>query len=495
MPRTASFSALALRPAPPGMALSTWLHEELRSAVMDGRLKPGARLPSTRSLAGQYGVARGTSVAAFAQLQAEGYLAGSPGSGTFVAAHLPDRFFQPLAIKASRNKEPAVEPPLSKWGARVQSPFPHRAARDPGHAFEPFLPSLDLFPTALWGRLAGRRLRQATPRLLGVGDPLGYAPLREAVAAYLGSARGVKCSPDQVAIVSGTQQSLELVSRLAIDPGNQAWVEDPGYIGAIGALKSAGARIVAVPVDDEGIDVRAGQRKAPAARLAYVTPAHQFPLGTSLSLERRLALIQWARKAGAWIFEDDYDSEYRFTGRPLAALQSLGAEDCVIFAGSFNKMLFPTLRLGYVVLPQRLVEPFAHARGLSDRFEPILDQAVLADFFIEGHFGQHIRRMREAYAERLSVLLEAAAGPLAGLIDVSRIQAGMQAAAFLSASCPDIAAAKAAAAQQVEVQPLSVFQLRRTDINGLLLGFANCTPAVIRQGARRLAKALASMKP
>ncbi|MES2505238.1 MAG: PLP-dependent aminotransferase family protein [Verrucomicrobiota bacterium] len=491
MSKKAPFNELVFRPAEAGKPLAAWLYEELRAAILDGRLKASSRLPSTRQLALQHGIARGTVIAAFGPLLEEGYLESRQGSGSYVAANLPDRFFNAPSGPSRRTAATQSEAGLSRWGGKLSATFPPRASKELGLPFEANLPAMDLFPIALWGRLAGRRIRQAGRRLLGEGDSAGYRPLREAVADHLGVARGVKCTADQVVIVSGTQQTLQLVARLVLDPGDRVWMEDPGYIGALAAFKAEAAQVVPVPVDEQGLDVAAGQRLAPRAKLAYITPAHQFPLGVSLSLERRLALLRWAQKAKAWIFEDDYDSEYRFSGKPLPSLQSLDSSQCVIFAGSFNKMLFPTLRLGYVVLPPKLVQPFIHARSMMDRFPPVLDQAVLADFFIEGHFGQHIRRMREAYAERLAALLETAeSGPLAGLLDIAYIQAGMQAAAFLPATLPDMKVMTAAAAQGVEVLPLSVFQIGRTDINGLLLGFANATPAAIRKAAARLAKAL-----
>jgi GntR family transcriptional regulator/MocR family aminotransferase len=495
MAKKAPFNDLAFRPVAVGRPLATWLYEELRAAILDGRLKPGTRLPSTRQLAAQHSLARGTVIAAFEPLLEEGYLESRQGSGSYVAANLPDRFFTAARGQPQHSSPMPSEAALSKWGTQLTATFPPRTGKEMGPPFEANLPALDLFPIALWARLAGRRIRQCTHRLLGEGEPAGYRPLREAVADHLGSARGVKCSADQVIIVSGTQQTLQLVARLVLDPGDRVWIEDPGYIGALAAFNAAGAEIIAVPVDAHGMEIDRGQRLAPSAKLAYITPAHQFPLGVSLSLERRLALLRWAQHAKAWIFEDDYDSEYRFTGKPLPSLQSLDASQCVIFAGSFNKMLFPTLRLGYVVLPPKLVEPFIHARSMTDRFAPVLDQATLCDFFTEGHFGQHIRRMREAYAERLATLLECAqTGPLADLVEIRPIQAGMQTAAFLPRHISDLAATKAAAAHGIEVHPLSIFQIQRQDINGLLLGFANATPASIRKAAQKLAQALSGMK-
>ncbi|HSJ04427.1 MAG: PLP-dependent aminotransferase family protein [Verrucomicrobium sp.] len=495
MARKASLQELALRPAPEGTPLFRWIYEELRLAIAEGRLQPGTKLPSTRDLATQYGVARGTVLVTFEQLKAEGYLESEVGSGTRVARNLPDRFFAP------RSPAPVMAPEgapsratLSHWAHGLQPMFPLQVHMQTGVAFEPNQPALDLFPTTLWSRLAGRRLRQASGIQLGVAESYGYRPLREAVAAYLGAARAVHCTADQVVIVSGTQQTLDLTARLVLDPGDEVWMEDPGYVGAVGAFSSVGAKLVAVPVDELGLNVAQGRRLAPRAKLAYITPAHEFPLGVSLSLDRRLALLKWAQEAGAWIFEDDYDSEYRYVGRPLPSLQGLDGSGCVIFAGSFNKMLFPNLRLGYVVLPSRLVEPFTVARSLGDRFPPLLDQAVLCDFITEGHFGQHIRRMREAHGERLATLMETATtGPLAGLIDIAPIHAGMQTAGHLRSQWRDVDVAETAARQGVRSMPLSIFQLRRTDVNGLLLGFGGHRPEALREGARKLAKVLEGM--
>jgi len=489
MPKKAPFQDLALRPPGKGVPLFRWFYDELRDAITSGRLKPGARLPSTRNLSRQYGVARGTVLGTFEQLLAEGYVESRVGSGTYVAGNLPDRFLassaveaEPIALRAGGAKVAG----LSKWSAKLSRPFPLLSPHEVGRPFQPNQPALDLFPSALWGQIAGRRLRRASASLLNGVDSAGYRPLREAIAVYLGSARGVRCTADQVVVTTGTQQVLDLTARLLLNPADCAWMEDPGYSGAVAALESAGAKVIPIPVDESGFDVAKGLRRAPSARLAYTTPAHEFPLGVSLSLERRMALLRWAHEAGAWIIEDDYDSEYRFVGRPLAALQGLDTAGCVIFTGSFNKTLFPGLRLGYAVLPERLVEPFCRARSLGDRFSPALDQAVLCDFIVEGHFGQHIRRMRQAYGERLGALLEAAKGPLAGLLNIVPIQAGMQTVGYLDTSLPDCEIEAAAEKEGITVMALSAFQIRRRDINGLVLGFASAPPAAIREGAERL---------
>jgi GntR family transcriptional regulator/MocR family aminotransferase len=363
-----------------------------------------------------------------------------------------------------------------------------------GCAFRAYHPALDVFPLSLWSRIVARRSRQSARSLLAGGDAAGYQPLRETLAAYLGSVRGVKCSAEQVVIVSGTQQALDIVARLVLDPGDAVWMENPGYTGTQAALHAAGAEIVPVPVDKNGLNVKAGETSFRNARLAYVTPAHQFPLGVVLSLERRLELLNWADEMGGWIFEDDYDSEYRYAGRPLPALQGLDQSGSVIYAGSFNKMLFPSLRLGYLVLPHRLVEPFLAARSVVDRYPPVLDQAVVCDFMVEGYFGQHIRRMRELYAERRLTLMDAAKRELQGLMELDDLPAGLHTNGWFQWNISDLKVVEAALAAEIEVMPLSKFGIGRYIPNGLMLGFATINPAAIEAAVPRLAKVLERLK-
>jgi len=320
---------------------------------------------------------------------------------------------------------------------------------------------------------------------------MGYRPLQEAVCAYLSTSRGVRCRPEQVAIVSGTQEALDLVARLFLDPGDRVCLEDPGYPGAALVFEAVGARISTAPVDGEGMKPSAASLRG--ARLVYVTPAHQFPLGTTMSLRRRLELLDWSRRAGALIFEDDYDGEYRYSSRPLPALQGLDRGAQVLFSGSFSKVLFPSLRLGYLVVPADLVDRFAAARSITARHPPLLEQAVLCDFMAAGHFARHLRRMRQVYAERLAVLLDAARERLAGLLEVSPVEAGLQTAGWLRAGLDGEAAARAAAARGVEVTPLGRYGRRPLPREGLQLGFAAVDAHEIRRGVRELATALETL--
>jgi GntR family transcriptional regulator/MocR family aminotransferase len=316
--------------------------------------------------------------------------------------------------------------------------------------------------------------------------------LREAIADYLRTSRGVRCSSEQVAIVSGVQEALDLTARLFLNSGDRLCMENPGYVGAFCVFEAIGASVVSAPVDDQGVVL--DHRSVRGTRLIYVTPGHQFPLGITMSLARRLQLLELAEKSDALIFEDDYDSEYRYSGRPMPALQGLDRTGRVLYAGTFSKTLFPSLRLGYLVLPTDLVHIFRSAKAVTNRHTPVLDQAVLCDFISEGHLGRHLRRMREVYSERLSVFLENARQRLAGLLEVSNIEAGLQTVGWLGDGIDDEAAAKAAAARQVEVIPLSWYDRGKPKRNGLQLGFAACTPNEIRRGVGELAIALEDVR-
>jgi GntR family transcriptional regulator/MocR family aminotransferase len=365
----------------------------------------------------------------------------------------------------------------------------------PIRAFRPNQPALDQFPTALWAQVAARRLRRVSTNLLAGGEALGYRPLREAVADYLNTSRGVKCTADQVLIVSGAQEALDRTARILLNPGEPVWMESPGYPGAALVFKALGASIGPVPVDGEGLDFERGQRALEPPRLVYVTPAHQFPLGVTMSLRRRLALLDWARRSGTMIFEDDYDSEYRYSGRPIPALQGLDRSGVVIFAGSFTAVLFPALRLGYLVVPNEMVDVFAAAESVSTHHPPLLEQAILCDFITEGHFARHIRRMRELYAERLSVLLENARENLGDAIDISGVEAGLQTVGWLKLGLHAERVADLAAKRDVEVVPLSRYASGRSRREGLMLGFAAVDPKEIRRGVGELAQVFGKTLP
>ncbi|HEX4383889.1 MAG TPA: PLP-dependent aminotransferase family protein, partial [Myxococcales bacterium] len=385
------------------------LHEQiytgLRERILNGDLPRGARLPSSRQLSTQLGVARSTVLQALDALQAEGYLIARAASSTRVAPELPEELQRPKTAAAAKS----VRPPRLSSAARALAALPQGAPRlgATPRAFRPGVPALDLFPAALWSRLVARQSTRASAGLLSGSEPAGSPALREAIALHVSAARGVRCSTEQVFITAGTQQAFEQTASLLLDPGDTAWLEEPGYLGARAALVAAGARVVPVPVDERGIDVNAGIARAPDAKLIMLTPSHQYPLGITTSLARRLQLLAFAAKARAVIVEDDYDSEFRHRGRPLMALQGLDESSCVVYIGTFSKTMFPGLRLGFLIAPDSLVPAFARARSMLPGPASAIDQAALARFIADGHFATHLRRMRSVYRERCDALLAA----------------------------------------------------------------------------------------
>lgn len=503
---------LALDPASP-VSMQRQLYEGMRAAILDGRLAPGVRIPGSRSLAHLLDVSRTTVSLACDQLRAEGYLHGETRRGTFVARVLPDVHLTVTDGALARGEPPARPSsavPLSRRGAMLatldvtSSPL---LGTTGARAFRLGTPAMDHVPMRLWGRLLARRWRRVTAAQLAYAEPVGYAPLRQAIADYVGAARAVRASAEQVLVVSGAQQAFDLCARVLLDEGDVVAVEDPGYRGARAAFGAAGARLAPVPVDREGIDVAALERLAESPRLACVTPSHQFPLGVTLGAARRLALLAWARRADGWVVEDDYDSEYRFRGRPLPSLQGMDDAGRVLYVGTFSKTLFPGLRLGYLIVPAALVGAFAHARAAVDRHPPALEQAVLADFVAEGHFARHVRRMRALYAERqerLLHLLVRAGAPL----EAAPVDAGMHLVAYLPPGIDDATVAARALAAGVVATPLSALAVARgtagadagadararqgADARGaLLLGFAGFDEAAMVRGVERLCRAIA----
>ena len=478
--------------------LHAQIYRHVRDLIRSQRLAPGTRLPSTRTLSVELAVSRTTVLTAFASLLVEGYITGKTGAGTFVALSIPDRALSvgPEGAGEVPRSEPAA---LTDRHSRLSRHGQLLAATDTSwaqpngaraRAFRVGYPAFDAFPVQLWSRLVARRWKKPSASLLWYGDPRGYRPLREAVAGYLGTARGVRCDPDQVIIVSGSQQALALAVQVLLDEGDTAWLEDPGYLGARSALEAAGARIAAVPIDSEGIDVAAGLRIASDPRLIYVTPSHQFPLGAAMSVARRSALLALAARTGAWIIEDDFDAEFRYSGRPLRALQGMDVDGRVIYVGTFSKVLMPSLRLAYIVAPPALVDVFTSARVVAGLHAPMIDQAVLADFIDGGHFTRHIRRMRTLYHERQEALVAAAAHELDDVLELAPSDAGMHLVGWLRGSISEHTASARAAAADVIAQPLSTFSLAARHRNALVLGYSGIRPSLIWRGARILGEVL-----
>jgi GntR family transcriptional regulator/MocR family aminotransferase len=472
-----------------GVPLQRQLYNEIRAAILGGRLSRGARLPSTRSLACDLGLSRNTIAGAFDQLLAEGYIEGKVGSGTYVMGAA----FLPRSPRAATRVSPHARPSARGRQLAATAVSPAHISNDP-IAFRPGIPALNEFPREQWARIAGRLIRHAPPRLLNYNHPAGYFPLRTAIADYLRAARGVRCTPEQVIVTAGSQQAIDLAARVLLDPGEVTWLENPGYLGARGAFQAAGIVCAPVPVDSEGLSVAQAERLAPDARMAYVSPSHQYPLGVTMSLGRRLELLDWARRRGAWIIEDDYDSEFRYTGRLLESLQGLDSTGRVLYTGSFSKVLFPAIRLGYLVAPEELTAAFVAARSLADRHSPVLDQAVTAEFLMEGHFARHVRRMRALYRERQEALLAACRRDLRACLEVHPSPAGMHLVGWLPRHRSDRAVSRAAMRAGVAAPAISDYACDGFDRPGLILGYAAVNSEQIREGTRNLANAMLNLR-
>lgn len=471
MPRRAPEIPLVLPRRRNAERLGDWLYGGIRGAILDGRLQRGGRVPSTRELATRYELSRGVVVAAYHRLEDEGYLVSRPGSGTVVNEQVFEDY-QPAPV------------PSPEVASTVRRP------RVRARPFCPIEPAVSEFPIDLWARLVSRAARRLPAQDLSRGDPAGSRALRESIAAYLGGSRGLRCHAGQIVIVSGGQQALDLVARAMLQPGDPVWIEDPGYGGAVAALRNAGARLVPVRVDERGLDPADGRRRCPRPRAVYLTPAHQFYLGVALSLERRLELLGFAHQTGAIIIEDDYDSEFRYSGQPLPALAGLDNAGVTFLAGTFNKVLFPSLRCGYLVVPDRFVDRLTALRYQTDLYPPALLQATLTAFIEGGHFARHLRRMRELYGARREALESSIASHLGGLLHVPEIRAGLSTPAYLLDRRRSRDAEEAATRRGLEVWALDRHALRRRDLRGLVLGFAAFTERQLRDAVVTLARAL-----
>jgi GntR family transcriptional regulator/MocR family aminotransferase len=461
------------------------IYAQLRAAILSGRLAPGQRVPATRGLAEQLGLSRNTVARAYDDLLSEGYLEGRVGAGTFVSAALVG---PPAREQAS--VESGWTPPLSPWAGRALSGGaptvldPRVAA---GFDFRPGTPEWDAFPRRIWWRLLGRRLRAG--ELGRYADPAGYPALREAIASHLAASRAVVCTPEQVAIVNGTQQAIDLLARLLVSPGDRVVVEEPGYPEARRVLAAYGATIVPVPVDARGLRTEALPSDG-GVRLVYVTPSHQFPTGATLSLDRRLRLLEWARRHDALVIEDDYDSEFRYAGRPVESLQGLERTGRVVYLGTFSSVLFPPLRVGYVVLPIGLVEPFVATKWLADRGTGALEQQALADFIVEGHFSRHLRRMRRLGRARRDALLASLRRHLGSSAAPPLAETGTHVLLSLR-GVDEGTALREASRRGVGVYPVAPHYAAPAGARpGLLLGYASLPEDAIEEGVRRLGEAL-----
>ncbi|WP_051221781.1 PLP-dependent aminotransferase family protein [Neptunomonas japonica] len=476
-------------------ALFRQLENQIREAIWQERLSAGERLPSTRHLAKQLGIARNTVINAYEQLTVEGFIVTRHGSGTHVTDNFPQR--DSILKKKSNELTVSIEP--FDFSTRYQRLVSHNVSISQGGsgATRPFranIPNYFEFPKAQWAQLVTKRLRQKTASWMEKVHPCGYEPLRAAIASYLGAARGLSTTGEQVIVTAGAQQAIELLAKLLINPGDIVCFEDPGYTHAAMVFELAGAKVVTVPVDEDGLDVDELRKTVSKAKLIYVTPANHFPLCVTLSQSRRQALLQWAKETGAIILEDDYNGEYRYRGRPLPTLHTMASEGRVIYIGSFSKLLFPALRLGYMVVSHQLIEPLSSIRWLLDRHSPALEQIVLTDFINQGHFSRHIRRMRVLYAERQKALLDAAKEYLVGILDVPPLDGGLHLIGWLQVGVVQKDVLAAAANVEIELISTSLFSFKEPAKEGIVFGYAPYSTDSIRHSMKELRAAYFKLK-
>jgi GntR family transcriptional regulator/MocR family aminotransferase len=465
------------------------LYDWFRRAIAGGQLRPGQRLPSTRNLAAELKISRMPVLGAFEQLFAEGYLETFIGAGTCVARSIPADRLHPPVVKTRKGGQEIIKKRgprrMSRRGAALTR-VPAQSWLDNLGAFRVSLPALDHFPIGVWSKLVARHSRRPPRGIMAYGNAMGYLPFREAIAEYLGAVRGVRCESSQILVTTGSQQALQISAQVLLDPNDRVWIEEPGYPGARQAFLTAGAQLIPVPVDHDGMNVAEIIRRGRDARAVYVTPSHQYPMGMTMSATRRMLLLNWAVRSGSWIIEDDYDSEYRFGSHPIASLQGLDTDGRVIYVGTFSKVMFPALRLGYVVVPRDLVPAFSAARDAADIFSSTLYQAVLTDFIREGHFARHIRRMRILYMEQRTALVKAIRIQMEAMLDVIGAEAGMHLVALLPRGTNDVAISRKAAQKGISAIPLSTCYLKPPTRGGLILGYGGANAHQIHDGISKL---------
>jgi GntR family transcriptional regulator/MocR family aminotransferase len=457
------------------------IYDQWREGILTGRFRRAERVPSTRELCTALAISRSTVTQAYDQLIAEGYLEAAQGSGTFVCRELPDELLH--SRKPHSAPQASKTPPirLSRYGAGLDHDYTY-PTRQPGFIqFTQWRPDLSLFPISIWRKLVMRRLRTAVAELFDYSDQsAGYQPLRNEIAAYVSRSRAVRCTPEQIIIVNGSAQGIDLCVRLLLDRGDEVAIENPGYNGAHRIFAGYGARLRPARIDENGIVIGDLGKKA---RLVYITPSHQFPTGVAMSLARRLELIEWSRRSHAVLIEDDYDSEYRFSGPPLPSLQGLASDVAVIYIGTFSKVMFPSLRIGYVIVPENLIDRMRRAKWLADRHTPVPEQAALADFIAEGHLERHIRRMRRVYGARRDAMVESLTRCFGDRVQIRGDAAGMH---VLARFQDDLIAERAVAAR-VQLASSAVCYLTEPPSGEYILGFASIGERSIREGIRRLA--------
>ncbi|MGA2252545.1 PLP-dependent aminotransferase family protein [Terracidiphilus sp.] len=465
------------------------LHQQVydgyREAILRGDLQSGQKIPSSRELAAEIGVSRFPVLHAYAQLKAEGYFESHVGSGTIISATLPEQMMPSSRGAGGLQTSISGRRPIAR-----RTRFYPRFERD-SHlrgwgAFGIHQPAFDHFPFQVWSGLVAKHSRNPHASAIHNINPLGSERFREEICAYLRTARAVKCDASQIMIVSGSQQALDITARVLLNPGDPVLVEEPGYNLERTVLAAAGCRLQLVPVDHEGMDVVQGVKRHPGAKAAFVTPSHQFPLGSTMSATRRLLLLNWAQSSGAWVIEDDYDSEYRFDARPIASLQGLDVNSRVIYIGTFSKILFPSLRIGYIVIPQDLVSHFAAVRFAMDIFPPYLYQEVLSDFMSQDYFGRHIRKMRQVYSARRAMLIDCLRTEFGDKLQVHGSAAGMHVTVTLPEGFDDLEIAARTIQQRLWLWPLSPYYLGKQRRSGFVLGFGSTAEEQIPTAVKRM---------
>ncbi|WP_334150480.1 MocR-like pyridoxine biosynthesis transcription factor PdxR [Hyphomicrobium sp.] len=467
-----------------GLNLATRIQNAIRRLIVSGALKRQDRLPSSRTLATELGVARDTVEAAYQHLESEGFLKRLHGSGTFVADSRSDLLHSPAQNSRSRRAEIAL-------ASRGNVILELGGVRDPGaRAFAAAMPDMRAFPATVWNRIASRVMREQQEAVLNYSDPQGLGSLRDEIARYLAAHRGVRCSAENIVVLTSSQQALAMISSLLLDPGETVAVEDPGYPGVKAALRMAGAQLLPIGVDSDGLKVDALSRHRVPIRGVYVTPSNQYPTGVTLSLDRRIALIEWARRNRSWIIEDDYDSEYRYAGAPISCIQGLDPAASVLYVGTFTKTLFPGARLAYLVAPAHLVKAFVTARTLVDGHSALLNQAVLAEFMASGHFTAHIRRMRQLYKGRRDAFLEAFARYLSPYASCGVANGGFQITCDVHDDVGEASSIATAAKLGVELPSLRRLYLARPQRSGWVMGYVALTPQDVEGAMCKLARSL-----
>ncbi|QAV23130.1 PLP-dependent aminotransferase family protein [Proteus hauseri] len=485
--KTAYFPNLVLETGPIG----SQVYQAIRKAILDGRLTSGSRLPSSRTLAEMMSISRNSVITGFERLIDEGYLVTRHGAGTFVAPTIPDELIRATdnlnALSSNAELNDALNPNIQKAQKYWSNSQPNTNNH---HMFHIGVGCVDLFPHELWGRLLGRVWRQSKKALSTFNSPMGYLPLREMICQYVQSTRGLHCQSDQIIIVNGTQQAINLTARVLLKEGDKVWLDDPGYDSALGIFTSYGAKVCPIASDLDGMNIEQGIDQNPDAKLVFTTPSHQFPLGNTLSLTRRIALLEWASKNNVWVFEDDYNSEFRYHSKPIQALQGLDKHQRVIYAGTFSKMMYPGFRLGFLVVPPHLVSAFEVAKYYTDSHSGFLEQATLALFISQGHYARHVRRIRKACYDRYLALKNAIETHLPHVFKVEPTDSGIHIVCWLQAGYTEEYIIKNSKEIGLAMQPLSRYCIQPYSKQGVLLGYAAHNPIEIESNIIALAQQL-----